>query len=48
MHALGWMQTDAYLATEEEAKAAQVGVWQEGAKVDDPWIWRKRNPGGFR
>ena len=41
-------QTDAYLATEEEAKAAQVGVWQEGAKVDDPWIWRKRNPGGFR
>ncbi len=33
---------------EEEAKAAKLGVWQDGAKVDDPWVWRKRNPGGFR
>lgn len=41
-------QTDIYLAAEEEAKARQLGVWQEGAKVDDPWVWRKRNPGGFR
>ena len=41
-------QTDQYVAAEEEAKAAQAGVWQPGAKVDDPWLWRKRNPGGFR
>ena len=41
-------QTDAYLAAEAEAKADKLGVWQEGAKVDDPWVWRKRNPGGFR
>ncbi len=41
-------QTDMYLAAEEEAKAAGLGVWQAGAKVDDPWNWRKRNPGGFR
>jgi endonuclease YncB( thermonuclease family) len=41
-------QTDAYLAAEEAAKAAGLGVWQAGAKVDDPWAWRKRNPGGFR
>lgn len=41
-------QTEDYLAAEEEAKAAGLGVWQEGAKVDDPWKWRKRNPGGFR
>lgn len=41
-------QSDVYLAAEEEARAAQVGVWQEGAQVDDPWVWRKRNPGGFR
>lgn len=41
-------QTDIYLAAEEEAKAAQLGVWQAGARVDDPWVWRKRNPGGFR
>lgn len=41
-------QTDLYLAAEEAAKAAELGVWQAGAKVDDPWAWRKRNPGGFR
>ena len=41
-------QTDMYLAAEEAAKASHLGVWQEGAKVDDPWVWRKRNPGGFR
>lgn len=41
-------QADVYLPQEEEAKAAGLGVWQEGAKVDDPWKWRKRNPGGFR
>lgn len=41
-------QTDVYFAAEEAAKAGQLGVWQAGAKVDDPWVWRKRNPGGFR
>lgn len=41
-------QTDAYLAAEDAAKTGQLGVWQPGAKIDEPWVWRKRNPGGFR
>lgn len=41
-------QGDDYLAEEEEAKAAQIGVFQPGAKIDDPWAWRKRDPRNYR
>ncbi|MDB5530275.1 MAG: succinoglycan biosynthesis protein [Devosia sp.] len=41
-------QADDYSAVEEEARTAAIGLWQPGAKVDTPWDWRKRNPGGFR
>lgn len=37
-----------YLAQEEEAKAAKAGIWQDGADVMDPWVWRKRDPRGYR
>lgn len=37
-----------YVTQEEEAKAAQVGMFQPGAKIDDPWEWRKRDPRNYR
>ena len=37
-----------YLAQEEEARAAAVGVFQAGAKVDAPWDWRKTDPRNYR
>ena len=37
-----------YVAQEEEAKAAAVGVFQPGAKVDAPWDWRKTDPRNYR
>lgn len=37
-----------YLPQEEEAKAAKVGIWQDGADVMDPWVWRKRDPRSYR
>ncbi len=41
-------QGDDYLALEEAAKVEQVGIFQPGGIIDDPWVWRMRNPGGFR
>lgn len=41
-------QTEDYVPAEEEAKAAQLGVWQPNARIDTPWEWRRRNPSGFR
>ncbi len=41
-------QGDDYLAQEEEAKSAKLGIWQDGADVMDPWVWRKRDPRGYR
>ena len=41
-------QGEDYVPQEEEAKAAQLGVFQPGAKVDDPWAWRKRDPRNYR
>ncbi len=41
-------QAPDYLAQEEEAKAARAGIWQDGADVMDPWVWRKRDPRGYR
>lgn len=41
-------QGEDYLAQEAEAKAAQAGVFQPGAKIDDPWEWRKRDPRNYR
>lgn len=37
-----------YLAQEAEATAAKAGIWQDGADVMDPWVWRKRDPRGYR
>lgn len=37
-----------YVAQEEEAKAAAVGVFQPRAKVDAPWDWRKTDPRNYR
>ncbi|MDC9822295.1 thermonuclease family protein [Devosia sp. ZB163] len=41
-------QGEDYLTEEGEAKAAQIGVFQPGAKIDDPWAWRKRDPRNYR
>lgn len=41
-------QADLYVAEEEAAKAAQVGVFQPAAKVDAPWDWRKTDPRNYR
>ncbi|MBN9316645.1 MAG: thermonuclease family protein [Devosia sp.] len=41
-------QGEDYVAEENEAKAAQLGVFQPGAQVDDPWAWRKRDPRNYR
>lgn len=41
-------QADLYAAQEDEAKAAAVGVFQPGAKVDAPWDWRKTDPRNYR
>lgn len=37
-----------YLPQEEEAKAAKAGIWQDGADVMDPWVWRSHDPRGYR
>ena len=37
-----------YVAQEEEAKAAAVGVFQAGANVDAPWEFRKTDPRNYR
>lgn len=41
-------QAPDYLPQEDEAKAAKAGIWQDGADVMDPWIWRKRDPRNYR
>ena len=41
-------QAPDYLPQEQEAKAAKAGIWQDGAEVTDPWVWRKRDPRGYR
>lgn len=41
-------QAEDYVSQQEEAEAAKVGLWQEGVDFLEPWLWRKRNPGGFR
>jgi len=41
-------QTDMYVPQEEEAKTAQIGIFQPGAKVDAPWDWRKSDPRNYR
>lgn len=41
-------QAPDYVAQEEEAKAAAVGVFQPGAKVDAPWEFRKTDPRNYR
>ena len=38
-------ESDAYTAQQDEATAAQVGLWREGVEFTNPWDWRKRNPG---
>jgi endonuclease YncB( thermonuclease family) len=42
-------ETDAYLPQMAEAIAASVGLWQIGARFEEPWAFRRREtPGGFR
>jgi endonuclease YncB( thermonuclease family) len=41
-------QGEDYVAEENEARAAQVGVFQPGANIEDPWAWRKRDPRNYR
>lgn len=41
-------QAGDYLPQEEEAKAAGLGLFQSGAKIDAPWDWRKRDPRNYR
>jgi endonuclease YncB( thermonuclease family) len=37
-----------YLPQEAEAKAAKAGIWQDGADVMDPWVWRAHDPRAYR
>lgn len=37
-----------YVAQEEEARVAAIGVFQAGAKVDAPWEFRKTDPRNYR
>lgn len=37
-----------YVTQEEEAKAAAIGVFQPGAKIDAPWEFRKTDPRSYR
>jgi len=41
-------QGDDYVAAEEEAKAAAIGVFQPGAKIAAPWEFRKTDPRNYR
>lgn len=41
-------QGTVYLPQEEEAKAAKAGIWQDGADVMDPWLWRAHDPRAYR
>jgi endonuclease YncB( thermonuclease family) len=41
-------QVPDYLPQEEEAKGAKAGIFQDGADVMDPWVWRKRDPRNYR
>jgi len=41
-------QGDDYVAEEEEAKAAAIGVFQPRAKIDAPWEFRKTDPRNYR
>jgi endonuclease YncB( thermonuclease family) len=41
-------QGEDYVAQEEQAKAAGLGVFQPGAKIDAPWEFRKTDPRNYR
>jgi endonuclease YncB( thermonuclease family) len=41
-------QGDDYVAQEEVAKAAALGMFQPGAKIDAPWEFRKTDPRNYR
>jgi len=41
-------QAPDYLPQEQEAKAAKAGIWQDGADVMDPWVWRSHDPRNYR
>ena len=42
-------QTPDYEPQQIEAITEGVGLWQPGAKFDEPWIWRRsHSPGGLR
>ena len=42
-------ETDAYVPQMAEAIMAGAGLWQAGARFEEPWVFRRREtPGGFR
>jgi endonuclease YncB( thermonuclease family) len=42
-------ESEDYDAAMVEAITAAVGLWQPGAKFEEPWVFRRREtPGGFR
>jgi len=42
-------QSEDYVAAQQEAETARVGLWRDGVKFENPWDWRRtRTPGGFR
>ena len=42
-------QTADYEPQQLEAITEGVGLWQPGAKFEEPWVWRRgHTPGGYR
>ncbi|GGF11973.1 hypothetical protein GCM10011321_00120 [Youhaiella tibetensis] len=42
-------QGEDYVAQQQEAEAAKIGLWRDEVKFEKPWDWRRtRTPGGFR
>lgn len=42
-------QSEDYVAMQQEAADAKIGLFQDGVEFVEPWVWRKkRTPGGFR
>lgn len=41
-------QSDAYVSAEEQAKQEHLGIWQLGASIDAPWVWRLGKATAYR
>ncbi len=43
-HALAFLpQSTMYVEAEKAAKAAKLGIWQQGVRFSTPWLWRVDN-----